>query len=112
MLRKKDFDSSNLNAWLSFHKINGVKNMIYDEKSKNRIKRAEGQLRGILKMMESEKDCKSVITQLTASRSAIDKAIAVIVSRNLEQCIIVNAEKGKANSSIIEEAVNLLVKSR
>ena len=62
--------------------------MVYDEKSKNRIKRAEGQLRGILKMMEDEKDCKSVITQLTASRSAIDKVIAVIVSQNLEQCII------------------------
>ncbi|MBN8198940.1 metal-sensitive transcriptional regulator [Bacillus sp. NTK034] len=86
--------------------------MVYDEGSKNRIKRAEGQLRGILKMMEDEKDCKSVTTQLTASRSAIDKAIAVIVSQNLEQCIIENAEKGTANSSIIEEAVNLLVKSR
>ena len=86
--------------------------MVYDEGSKNRIKRAEGQLRGILKMMEDEKDCKSVTTQLTASRSAIDKAIAVIVNQNLEQCIIENAEKGTANSSIIEEAVNLLVKSR
>ena len=86
--------------------------MVYDEGSKNRIKRAEGQLRGILKMMEDEKDCKSVTTQLNASRSAIDKAIAVIVSQNLEQCIIENAEKGTANSSIIEEAVNLLVKSR
>ena len=63
-------------------------------------------------MMEDEKDCKSVITQLTASRSAIDKVIAVIVSQNLEQCIIENAEKGTVNSSIIEEAVNLLVKSR
>ncbi|MBT2690733.1 metal-sensitive transcriptional regulator [Bacillus sp. ISL-47] len=86
--------------------------MLYDAKTQNRIKRAEGQLRGILKMMEEEKDCKSVITQLTASRSAIDKAIAVIVSSNLEQCILESAEKGTENSSMIEEAVNLLVKSR
>ncbi|MFE4522067.1 metal-sensitive transcriptional regulator [Cytobacillus firmus] len=86
--------------------------MLYDGKTKNRIKRAEGQLRGILKMMEDEKDCKSVITQLTASRSAIDKAIAVIVSSNLEQCIVENAEKGIESSIMIEEAVNLLVKSR
>ncbi|EWG12402.1 metal-sensitive transcriptional regulator [Cytobacillus firmus] len=86
--------------------------MLYDPKTKNRIKRAEGQLRGILKMMEGEKDCKSVITQLTASRSAIDKAIAVIVSSNLEQCIVENAEKGIESSIMIEEAVNLLVKSR
>ncbi|GLB58733.1 metal-sensitive transcriptional regulator [Cytobacillus sp. NCCP-133] len=86
--------------------------MLYDAKTKNRIKRAEGQLRGILKMMDEEKDCKSVITQLTASRSAIDKAIAVIVSSNLEQCILENAENGNEHSSMIEEAVNLLVKSR
>ncbi|WP_226619798.1 metal-sensitive transcriptional regulator [Cytobacillus firmus] len=86
--------------------------MLYDAKTKNRIKRAEGQLRGILKMMEDEKDCKSVITQLTASRSAIDKAIAVIVSSNLEQCIVENAEKGIESSIMIEKAVNLLVKSR
>ncbi|MEK3855679.1 metal-sensitive transcriptional regulator [Cytobacillus sp. FSL H8-0458] len=86
--------------------------MLYDVKTKNRIKRVEGQLRGILKMMEDEKDCKSVITQLTASRSAIDKAIAVIVSSNLEQCIVENAEKGIESSIMIEEAVNLLVKSR
>ncbi|URM32214.1 metal-sensitive transcriptional regulator [Cytobacillus firmus] len=86
--------------------------MLYDAKTKNRIKRAEGQLRGILKMMEDEKDCKSVITQLTASRSAIDKAIAVIVSSNIEQCIVENAEKGIESSIMIEEAVNLLVKSR
>jgi DNA-binding FrmR family transcriptional regulator len=89
-----------------------VKLVLYDAKTKNRIKRAEGQLRGILKMMEDEKDCKSVITQLTASRSAIDKAIAVIVSSNLEQCIVENAEKGIESSIMIEEAVNLLVKSR
>ncbi len=63
-------------------------------------------------MMEDEKDCKSVITQLTASRSAIDKAIAVIVSSNLEQCIVENAEKGIESSIMIEKAVNLLVKSR
>ncbi|CAM3510488.1 Metal-sensitive transcriptional repressor [Cytobacillus oceanisediminis] len=63
-------------------------------------------------MMEEEKDCKSVITQLTASRSAIDKAIAVIVSSNLEHCILESAERGIENSSMIEEAVNLLVKSR
>ncbi|WP_113883505.1 MULTISPECIES: metal-sensitive transcriptional regulator [Cytobacillus] len=86
--------------------------MLFDAKTKNRIKRAEGQLRGILKMMEDEKDCKSVITQLTASRSAIDKAIAVIVSSNLEQCIIENSEKGIESSMMIKEAVNLLVKSR
>ncbi|WP_182104534.1 metal-sensing transcriptional repressor, partial [Niallia taxi] len=41
--------------------------MDYNEQIKNRVKRIEGQLRGILKMMEENKDCKEVITQLSAS---------------------------------------------
>lgn len=87
--------------------------MIYNEKSMNRLKRAEGQLKGILRMMEEGKDCKEVITQLSAARSAIDRTIAVIVSSNLEHCIRESIETGKDNSTkFVEEAVNLLVKSR
>lgn len=79
----------------------------------NRLKRAEGQIKGILRMMEEGKDCKEVITQLSAARSALDRTIAVIVSSNLEHCIRESIESGNNNSSkFVEEAVNLLVKSR
>lgn len=61
--------------------------MEYNDQIKNRVKRIEGQLRGILKMMEENKDCKEVITQLSASRTAIDRAIGVIVSSNLVDCV-------------------------
>ncbi|ELK45162.1 metal-sensing transcriptional repressor, partial [Halobacillus sp. BAB-2008] len=57
--------------------------MEYNTAMKNRVKRLEGQLRGVLKMMEENKDCKDVITQLSASRSAIDRAIGLVVSSNL-----------------------------
>ncbi len=87
--------------------------MIYNDKSVNRLKRVEGQIRGILKMIEEGKDCKEVITQLSAARSAIDRTIAVIVSSNLEHCIRESIESGDGDSSkIVEEAINMLVKSR
>jgi DNA-binding FrmR family transcriptional regulator len=87
--------------------------MIYDQQIKNRLKRVEGQIRGVLKMMEEEQGCKDVVTQLSAIRSAIDRAIAVIVSTNLEHCIRQEMEKGNRESEkLIQEAVNLLVKSR
>lgn len=84
----------------------------YDNKVANRIKRLEGQLRGILRMMEEGKDCKEVITQLSAVRSGVDRAIGVIVSENLVECVR-NAEgdQEKMNESV-QEAINLLVKSR
>jgi DNA-binding FrmR family transcriptional regulator len=87
--------------------------MIYDKQIKNRLRRVEGQIRGVLKMMEEEQGCKEVVTQLSAIRSAIDRAIAVIVSTNLEHCIRQEMEKGNHESEkLIKEAVNLLVKSR
>jgi DNA-binding FrmR family transcriptional regulator len=87
--------------------------LIYDDKSKNRLKRIEGQIKGILKMIEEGKECKEVVTQLSAVRSAVDRTIAVIVSDNLEHCLRESIEASDGNSSkIVEEAVNLLVKSR
>jgi DNA-binding FrmR family transcriptional regulator len=86
--------------------------MKYNEQMKNRLKRIEGQIRGILRMMEEEKDCKSVVGQMSAVRSALDRAIGVVVSSNLEQCIRDQIENGEATDQVIQEAVTLLVKSR
>ena len=85
--------------------------MKYDVKTANRIKRIEGQLRGILRMMEEEKDCKEVITQLSAVRSGVDRTIGVIVSNNLMACIQ-NADTEDEVNDTIQEAINLVVKSR
>lgn len=85
--------------------------MKYDAKTANRIKRIEGQLRGILRMMEEEKDCKEVITQLSAVRSGVDRTIGVIVSNNLMVCIQ-NADTDDEMNDTIQEAISLVVKSR
>ncbi|MCM2591466.1 metal-sensitive transcriptional regulator [Rossellomorea marisflavi] len=86
--------------------------MNYDTQMKNRVKRLEGQLRGVLRMMEEGKDCKEVITQLSAARSAIERSIGLVVSANLVECVRAADEQGDDTDEIIKEAVNLLVKSR
>ncbi|MDY0396155.1 metal-sensitive transcriptional regulator [Virgibacillus halophilus] len=85
--------------------------MEYDEQVKNRVKRMEGQLRGILKMMDEDKACKEVITQLSAVRSALDRSIGLIVSSNLVACVQ-EADSEENSEELIKEAVALLVKSR
>lgn len=86
--------------------------MNYDDKVKNRLSRMEGQLRGILRMMDEGKDCQDVITQLSAVRSGIERTIGVIVSENLVECVrAANGNEDQMNESIAE-AVKLLVKSR
>ncbi|WP_168120223.1 metal-sensitive transcriptional regulator [Paenibacillus sp. HB172176] len=84
----------------------------YDDNTMRRLKRMEGQIRGVMRMMEERKDCKDVITQLSAVRSAADKAMAYIVATNLEQCIMEEQERGGDTSRLVQEAVDLLVKSR
>ncbi|GLI83350.1 hypothetical protein ANABIO32_10420 [Rossellomorea marisflavi] len=86
--------------------------MNYDTQVKNRVKRLEGQLRGVLRMMEEGKDCKEVITQLSAARSAIERSIGLVVSANLVECVRAADEQGDETDEIIKEAVNLLMKSR
>ncbi|KAA9022622.1 metal-sensitive transcriptional regulator [Niallia endozanthoxylica] len=87
--------------------------MYYDDQMKNRVKRIEGQLRGILRMMEEDKECKEVITQLSAVRTAIDRTIGVVVSSNLVECVQKNHDQGDKNTEeLVKEAVNLLIKSR
>lgn len=86
--------------------------MQYDEDVKKRLKRVEGQIRGVLKMMEEKQPCKDVVAQLSAVRSAADKAIAYIVAVNLEQCILEEKEAGRDTSNVVQQAMELLVKSR
>jgi DNA-binding FrmR family transcriptional regulator len=51
-----------------------------------RLRRVEGQIRGIQKMIESERDCESVITQLGAVRSAIEGVGGLILKNYMKIC--------------------------
>lgn len=86
--------------------------MNYDKKVINRLKRVEGQLRGVLRMMEEGKNCEDIVTQLSATRSGIDRSIGLIVGSNLEQCLMEQLEQGNSTEDTVKEAVELLVKSR
>ncbi|KAB7705046.1 metal-sensing transcriptional repressor [Bacillus aerolatus] len=86
--------------------------MEYNRDVKNRLSRIEGQIRGVIKMMEEDKHCKEVVTQLSAVRSAVDRSIGLIVAKNLEGCIREAHESGQNADEAIQEAVNMLVKSR
>jgi DNA-binding FrmR family transcriptional regulator len=51
-----------------------------------RLKRAEGQIRGIQKMIEDGRECESVITQLAAVRSAIESVAGLILNNYMKIC--------------------------
>ncbi|WP_372729774.1 metal-sensitive transcriptional regulator [Nocardioides sp.] len=53
----------------------------------NRIKRAQGQLAGVLRMLEEGRDCEDVVTQLAAVSRALDRAGFAIVATGLQECL-------------------------
>ena len=77
-----------------------------------RLKRSEGQLRGIQKMMEEERDCIDIITQLTAVRSSVDRIIELMITENLTTCINDPLEDPQAQKERLEEAVKYLIKRK
>ena len=62
----------------------------------NRLRRAEGQIGGVLRMLEQGRDCKDVVTQLVAVNHALDRAGFAIIASSLKQCL---AEPGGADSA-------------
>lgn len=53
----------------------------------NRIKRAQGQLAGVLRMLEEGRQCEDVVTQLAAVSRALDRAGFAIVATGLRHCL-------------------------
>ncbi|MFP4479157.1 MAG: metal-sensing transcriptional repressor [Candidatus Izemoplasmatales bacterium] len=80
-----------------------------DDGLKNRLKRAHGQMQGVIKMMDSDIACMDLLTQLKAIRSSIDKTIGILTTQNLIQTI---ERKFNVKIEDINEAVDLVVKGK
>ncbi|WP_461240927.1 metal-sensing transcriptional repressor [Paucilactobacillus sp. N302-9] len=59
--------------------------MACDPKMINRLKRAEGQLRGIQAMMEDGRDCAEVVNQLSAVEASVKRVMGMIIAENITQ---------------------------
>ncbi len=60
-----------------------------------RLRRAQGQIGGILKMIEDQRDCEDIVTQVAAVSKALDRAGYAIIATGLKQCL---ADSGGVDS--------------
>jgi DNA-binding FrmR family transcriptional regulator len=60
-----------------------------------RLRRAEGQIRGVIAMLESGRDCADVVTQLAAVSRALDRAGFKVIASGLEQCLTGPSDRGE-----------------
>ena len=69
----------------------------------NRLRRAQGQIGGILRMIEEGRDCRDVVTQLSAVNRALDRAGFAVVSSGLKQCLTESGDLESADVKAMEK---------
>jgi DNA-binding FrmR family transcriptional regulator len=82
-----------------------------DEKADviNRLKRVEGQIRGLQRLIEEGKDCTEVVHQLAAARKALDKVGFVILTHRMQECMEKKSEGGYDAEKAMDEAMKLFL---
>lgn len=68
-----------------------------------RLRRAQGQIGGILRMIEEGRDCEAIVTQVAAVSRALDRAGFAIISTGLKQCLAESGGVDSVNSAKMEK---------
>lgn len=66
----------------------------------NRLKRIEGQVRGLIKMIDENKSCEEILIQIGAVKSALHKTGQVILESHMQHCVVDGIREGKENETI------------
>lgn len=67
-----------------------------------RLKKIEGQIRGIMKMVENDKYCIDIINQITAAEKALKGVSKIIMKRHVESCVATAISMGQGKDAIDE----------
>ena len=79
------------------------------KKIRDRLRRAEGQVRGVQRMLDENRPCEEVVTQLLAARSALDQVIRQVLSERVTECVT-TLPPDEARAAV-SRAVALLVRT-
>ena len=74
----------------------------------NRLKRVEGQIRGLQTMIESGQECESVLTQIMAAKSALNQVGMHIIGHAMKRCLI--DDEVLDRDELIDEAIKVFLK--
>jgi len=75
-----------------------------------RLRRLEGQIRGVQRMVEEGQDCRDVVTQLSACKAALDRVGYRLVAAGLRHCAIPSEEADVEAGLDAEELERLFLK--
>lgn len=77
----------------------------------NRLRRAEGQVRGVQRLLEEGADCKAVITQLSAAQAALHRAGLRLMAAGMRECLA-NPESAEPDGMSVDDMEELFLALR
>jgi len=77
----------------------------------NRLRRVEGQIRGLQKMVDEEQYCVDIITQSSAVRSALSAVEDLMLENHLSEHVIQQMHEGQ-EKKVINEIINIFKKAK
>jgi len=86
----------------------------HKDQVQGRLKRIEGQIRGVEKMVDEDRYCIDVLTQVGAAKAALDAVALLLLQDHTEHCVVEAIQAGDGSQKVRElnEAVERLVKGR
>ena len=83
------------------------------QKIETRLRRIEGQVRGIQKMVEEDRYCIDVLTQVNATRAALESVALLLLADHTQHCVTEAIRSGGGTEKVRElnEAVERMVRS-
>lgn len=75
----------------------------------NRLKKIEGQVKGIQKMVEEGKCCGDIMIQISAIRSAINSVGGIIIDGYIKECLITSLKNNDSDEKL-NELIDTIVK--
>jgi CsoR family transcriptional regulator, copper-sensing transcriptional repressor len=80
------------------------------EDIQKRLRRIEGQVRGVQKMLDDGRECREIIQQLTAIRSAVQNASALYIQAYTKQCLRDDLEGLEDREQLVDDLISLMSK--
>lgn len=79
-----------------------------DRAVRDRLRRLEGQIGGVTRMIDDGRACEDIVTQLMAVRAAVDKAAAELVSAHVDECVT-TLSRPRARTAV-RDAISLITR--
>ncbi len=80
------------------------------EELRVRLRRIEGQVRGVQKMLDDDRDCREIVQQLNAIRAAVQNATGHFVQSHARECLLAEVD-GPTRATLVEDILALVTQN-